>query len=510
MIPYWNRWLIIWNQLPYEHRWLVAGIVAGLFALLGLLYLRYRAKADSPPEGVVMWLTPTDPLTIRQCREGVFAIGVIGGGKSSTLEHLQAALMKRGTGMLILTAAASDFAQVSKVAKRCGREEDLRRFAPDEAYRFDFLNFELCSVGGSIATAGQLLQDLVDFSSRSSSQNVPDPFWPNSAGRLMRMAMTLVYHARGKCSISDVYYFITSMASTAEARMTREFAESFCGKIMLEVAEKPATPDAEIAVDYVFSEWPGTGEKTQGNIRTQAMSAVEKFMSGHVRQLMSNGETNLSPQDILDGKIVVVDLPILRYRESGQFCQLVWKVMTQRAVLRREPNESNRDIVLWIDEAQLTAIPSVDSMTQAVARKHGLIQVAITQNLPLLFATLKNRDDAIAWVSNLSTKYVFSNNDRETNEYFSAMAGERRELLGTCSVSNKPYDLWADVTGASDEANYSMAEQIQPEIRPAEFLRFRKGGPENDCVVDCIVFQSGRIWSNGKSWIKASITQPKP
>src|SRR5262249_42930122 len=161
------------------------------------------------------------------------------------------------------------------------------------------------------------------------------------------------------------------------------------------------------------------GERTGGNIQSNTMNVLEKFMQGNVRELVASGVTNCSPQDVLDGRIVVVDLPVLRYREPGQFVQIIWKLLTHRAAMRRDT--SDRDVVLWADEAQLHALPGVDSMVQAVARKHKLIQVAITQNLPLLFSVLKNKEDAISWISNLQSKFIFANGDKETNEYFSAI-----------------------------------------------------------------------------------------
>jgi hypothetical protein len=147
-------------------------------------------------------------------------------------------------------------------------------------------------------------------------------------------------------------------------------------------------------------------------------------------------------------------------------------------------------------------------MTQAVARKHKLIQVAITQNLPLLYAVLKNRDDAISWVSNHQTKFIFANGDVETNQYFSGLFGQSRHYFTSCSAANKPYDLVGDVFGFPDEGNCTVSEQMQPDVPPWEFPRLRKGGKQNGCIVDCFVFQGGRIFGNGKTWIKASIKQP--
>ena len=45
--------------------------------------------------------------------------------------------------------------------------------------------------------------------------------------------------------------------------------------------------------------------------------------------------SNLTPDDILDGKVVVIDIPIAKYREVGQYAALIWAQLFQRTVDRR-------------------------------------------------------------------------------------------------------------------------------------------------------------------------------
>jgi TraM recognition site of TraD and TraG len=297
---------------------------------------------------------------------------------------------------------------------------------------------------------------------------------------------------------------MTSMPATKAEITTPEFANSFCGKCLQASGAKGTNPDVDLAADYIMEGWPRMGDRTQGNVLANTRNCLGRFMHGQIRELVGSGVTNCSPQDVLEGKIVVVDLPVLKYREPGQFVQVVWKLAVQRAALRRQTPD--RDVVLWADEAQLHALPT-DSGVQAVARKHRLVQVAITQNLPLLFSVMKNRDDAIAWISNLQTKFIFANGDKETNEYFSALLGQSIQFLSTASGNNMPFDLAADMLGLPVQGNYSCTEHFLPDVRPEAFTRLRKGGRENNFVVDAYVFQGGRKFSNGKTWVKGSFEQ---
>jgi hypothetical protein len=156
------------------------------------------------------------------------------------------------------------------------------------------------------------------------------------------------------------------------------------------------------------------------------------------------------------------------------------------------------------------ALPSVDSMTQAVARSHKLINVAITQNMPLLESLMKRREDVVAWLSNLQTKFIFANSDKDTNDYFSALFGNSKHLFGGMSSNNAPFDLVSDWMGTNtQQAGYSMNEHWHPDVPPQIFAsgEMRKGGKENRYWVDCFVHQAGRNFSNWKPWIKAAIRQ---
>jgi len=395
------------------------------------------------------------------------------------------------------------------LAKQCGRAADVRRFCPGGPYRFDFLNYELSSSGGSVATACQLLQDMVDFSTRMQSQNAPDPFWPRATADQLTAGVTIVYHATGRCSVADLFALITSLPATLDEIQTPEFLASFCGQCVVAAAAKNH-PDVGLAAEYILKSWPKMGERTQGNIFANSSNFLSRLMQGTVRELVSDCVTNLSPQDVLDQKIVVVDLPANTYYGPGQCVQLAWKLAVQRAALRRTPSAKDKEIVIWADEAQLHAIPLVDAMVGAVGRKHKLIQISITQNLPLLFSVLKNRDDAMAWISNHQTKFIFANGDKETNEYFSALFGQSIQNLGTSSISNKPYDPVSDWLNMPEQGNYSFTQHFLPDVRPEAFSMLKKGSKENNYIVECYVFQGGRKFlANGKTWIKTAFKQKR-
>jgi type IV secretory pathway TraG/TraD family ATPase VirD4 len=463
-----------------------------------------------PNDPPLLTLTQHDAITLTQARCGILAIGGTGSGKTSTMSHLMEALMRcngGNSGMVLLCDSSEDYEQIADLARAVGRESDLRRFCPGSYFRFNWLDYLIKSPGGC-TTASQFMQDVIDFSSRMQSQNTQEPFFPTMAGRAISAAIKLIHKSTGTCSVTDGYEFLTSMPTTKDESKSKEFWDSHCGRTLLEVDKLPPDPDVQQAADFVLSEFVRLGDRTQGSVSAVALSTLSKFLHSHVRELLT-GTTNLSPQDALEGRIVVIDLPILKYREIGQQIGLIWKLLTQRAALAREPNERLQDVVLWIDEAQLSIVPNIDANVAATARKHKLIQVYITQSLNLLTSVLKSQEDALAWIGNLSTKFIFANSDKSTNDYFSALFGYGKELLGTGGIQTQPYDLVADLIGHGPQGTYSFSESYQPLVRPEFFASgdMRKGGSESDYFVDFFVHQTGRRFSTGYPWLKTALRQ---
>lgn len=182
------------------------------------------------------------------------------------------------------------------------------------------------------------------------------------------------------------------------------------------------------------------------------------------------------------------------------------KLSMIRAALRRKVTPESIPVCIWADEAQLHALPRVDSMTQAVARSHKLINVAITQSDNLLVSVMRSQQEAHAWYSNLMTKFAFASSDYETMTRLSNLFGQSKQLLmHGAGGERRPYDPIGDWLGES-QGGVSFSEQWLPMVRPEEFGRLRKGGPENEFWVDCFVTQGGRAF-NGRSFIKCSFKQ---
>ncbi len=146
------------------------------------------------------------------------------------------------------------------------------------------------------------------------------------------------------------------MPATLEDVHSTAFQEGFCAECLREAKAKGIDDELNLAGDYVLLEWPRLSDRTAGCIDAYVINLLEKFMHGTARQLIASNVFNITPDDVLDGKLLVIDMPILKYREPGQFVQMVWKLMVQ-LLHCREITPETRDICLWSDESQLFALP---------------------------------------------------------------------------------------------------------------------------------------------------------
>jgi type IV secretory pathway TraG/TraD family ATPase VirD4 len=174
--------------------------------------------------------------------------------------------------------------------------------------------------------------------------------------------------------------------------------------------------------------------KTRGAIEADFTGMFDPLTRGRIGELFGT-VTNLTPDAIFEGKIVVVDLPVARYREVGQYAALIWAQLFQRAVNRRSYEEPyTRPVFLWEDEAHYFTIDQ-DAQFQRTARSKRISTVRLSQNLPNFLDSYgpngKHKVDTL--LGNHATKIFHRNGDPTTNEWAAKIIA--KETLYKHSIS---------------------------------------------------------------------------
>ncbi len=214
-----------------------------------------------------------------------------------------------------------------------------------------------------------------------------------------------------------------------------------------------------------------------------------------------NTNTTVVPEDTIDGKIIVINLPYLIFENIGRDGQVLFKYSWQRAMQRRFIQDHSPPTFLWVDEAHYF-LHDHDIDHQSTARSYRACTVYLTQNLPNFYlhfgGTQNGQYKFKALAGNLGTKFFHANSDTETNEYAADLIG--KELK---SISNSGTSIGKDIS-----ISQGTGQQLLHTIEPSEFSRYKTGGPINDYIVQLVVHRQGSPFKEtDKNFTKMKVDQ---
>jgi len=301
-------------------------------------------------------------------------MGENGSGKTSGSGGLLARkYLEAGFGGLVLCFKTDEAALWQRYLKRAGREEDGRYFSVDNDFRFNFMDYEADESGVDFAeNLVTLLVDVASIQKRTEASGSEAHFWLPQKKKLIRNAIELLLMAERPIQLRTLYQMIVSAPKDPrEAADETWQRESFLFVLLQEAEAKAGDhPEWELIINYWMRERPALASKTRETIDADFTGMFDPLTRGKIGELFGTG-TNLTPDDILDGKVVVIDIPIAKYREVGQYAALIWAQLFQRAVDRRSYEApGGRPVFLWEDEAHYFTIEQ-DALFQTTARSKG-------------------------------------------------------------------------------------------------------------------------------------------
>ena len=442
--------------------------------------------------------------------EGLQVFGGTGSGKSSgSGQAVARAFLEANLGGLVLTAKPDEILSWQRYAKATGRETDLLIVEEDSPHRFNFLRYELQRPGAGAGHTENLVNlfcaVLESSEKRHGQGGGNDSYWQRSLKQLLRSAVDLAVLAADDVDLPGLYRIITSAPRSAVEALDEKWQQNSACFALLEhskdrAKEKGRETDWELTNNYWLQEFPGLAPETRSVIVSSFTSMADCFLRGLLRKLFCT-DLNIRPEDSFEGKIIILNLPVKEYNELGQFAQVLFKFIWQRAVERRIPKGISREeaqntirpVFLWADESQFFA-SSYDAMFQSTARSSRACTVYLTQNLPSYHATFGGANakaEADAFLGNLQTKIFHANGDPTTNNWAAESIGRTRQLQ---LYGGQSEGVSAKGNGGSMNQNAGGSMVFEYLVQPQEFTTLRTGGTEASYQVDCIIFQGGRRW----------------
>jgi len=452
-----------------------------------------------------------DAWRIKDACEGVVIFGATGSGKTSgSGQTLARAYLGVGFGGLVLCAKPDEPALWTQYAAKMVRQSDLILFGTDPRWTFNFLEHESRRQGAGASLTENLVNlftEIASIGAGSAGGSTSDPFWDRAMRSLVRNCVDLLAAAGVPVTLHNMFDVVRSAPTSLEVIQSEEWRQASSCWRHVQVAQKAVSAsghriDLHEVIAYWLDHFPTLGERTRSSIVAMFITLAEALMRSKMRELFCSG-TTVAPEDILAGKIVIVDLPVKEWGEVGRIAAVLWKYCFQKTVERRKDNSNGqgRPVFLWADECQYF-VSRHDALFQATARSSRAATVYLTQSIPSLVAAVGAEQEGRALVdsllNNLITKIFHANSDTTTNEYASKLIGKTVKRFGTAGRSVGPPPPGGWFRTVTQSSGYS--EQLDDIIHPNEFSRLGKGGPENRFLVHGIIVQMGRVFGPSKQY----------
>jgi TraM recognition site of TraD and TraG len=468
------------------------------------------------PQTVIRDWGHGEAFRLADAQTGVCIFGATGSGKTSgPAKHLAYGYLAAGFGGLVLCAKPEERRQWQQWAAECGREDDLIVVNADADWRFNFLDWEASRPeegGGLGINIVNLLDEIAGaVSGNTEGSSGSSKFFEDALHHLNTNLVDLALLAGLQVSLPLLRSILTGAAMSPEQVLDPNWQQnSTCAKT-IDAAEKAAMEskdsqrlaDYEECRDYWLGEFPNLSEKTRSIITLTFSMLARPLITRPLRNIFTS-DTNIKPEDAFTGKIIIVDLPVQEFRLVGRIANLTWKYCFQVAVLRRvQPADRQsflRPVFLWADEAQ-NFVSKFDSEYQAVARSAAGCTVYLTQNRESFIRVLKRSEAVDSLLGNLQAKF-FCQNSGDTNEWASKLLGQRWLNITSTNVGRSDRDLMQQMQQAGNHTSgFSRSEQERKFVEPARFTTLKRGGALHGYQVECVVYNGGNLFFNGREWL---------
>ncbi len=476
-----------------------------------------------PPEKsteAILDLGGGDLWTKQDAFEGTQIFGATGSGKTTgSGQKIALGLLRAGFGGLVLTVKLDELDTWRKYAIAAGREDDLLVLEPGGDYDFNFLEYEqeetakLFGEGSGITLTDNLVAlfcSVMEVSERNQGGG-NDGFWQKTLRQLLRNAIDLILYAGQPLNFQNIYNVIITgpthfsyVVNFEDTTCVQWQADSFCWQCLQKIdasigEDDPRYADVEFTSKYWKKEFPNLAPETRSSIIIHFTSMADGFLRGVLRDLFSpvsrSNKTRLDPKLIHEGQIVIINLPVKQFNELGQFAQVLYKFVWQRATERRRPKEpGQKPVFLWADEAQFF-VNSNDMLFQTTARSAQAATVYLTQNISNYYAIMsgaKGKAETDSLLGNFQTKIFHANGDSVTNMWAADLIGhawDYRENFSSSISSPGGRD-----TSSSQSSSFN--ETFQHQVLPKNFTTLKKGGEHAEYWVEGFIFQGGRSWTS--------------
>ena len=463
-------------------------------------------------------------ITYADLFRNVLLMGSTGAGKTTTSGALIAKkALEQGCGFLVMCVKDSEAQRFIDYCKHTGRSKDVLHIRPGH-FHFDFLQYESRPRhDGKTITANvvSILKGVINAENQSKDHS-NNEYWSNALDEVLNNCVDMCLLSAGSVTVDQMYQIISTAPRSNTTGLNENLDQQFislmrAAKLQVdsevfryvddlprehkERLKDPVTFDREIQSrfesvrilnrinQFFFHSYKLLSTRTRGIIESSFSGLLFRLLQEPLYSLFCSGKTNFVPEDVLKGKIIILDIPVLTYGKAGESCQRLFKSIFQSAMQRRNLKENSLPVVIWQDEAYLTLVEN-DSNFLSTCREKRVANIMIAQNLSNFYFNMggdKSDHRVNSLLSGLATKLIHANDHLETNEMMSRLIGEAYtdEYSYNDSISEK--------FSSSRSQSYKKERMVPPEA----FLDLQSPTKANGGISEAYVILQGKSFHSG-------------
>ena len=389
--------------------------------------------------------------------QNILIIGSIGCGKTSSAMYpftRQLLSMKQKPGFLILDVKGNYYSQVINFTNDCFRANDLIVIELNGKYKYNPLDKPFLS---SSIIANRLKSILLLFSPNNS-----ESYWLDVAEQVIESSITII-RAYNKNFVNfielhkiiiDQDYFSSKLKKIRDAFILNSFSKSEIYNI-------------SNAISYLKNNYYSLDSRTFNILKSDITRITNPFISDYeVRQTFcpAKEDENFYGFDevIKDGKIVVLNMNIAKYRNVSKIIAAYLKLDFQTDVLKQLSDK--KDIIrpmCFISDEYQEYVTSNDAEFYAQSRESRCINIVATQSYTSLLNTLNNQNAVKVIVQNLVNKLWFRCDDIFTIEDIQKQIGkEEKTKTSTTYSENAKHSDYNFFTKSFVSIDSNLSESI--------------------------------------------------
>lgn len=468
---------------------------------------------------VLLEWAPGVPWTMRDSFAGCQVFGSTGSGKTSgSLSLLCHNFLAAGYGGVFFTVKSDDRATYERYIRECGREDDLLILGPDSDLRMNFIACEMAQCRDAVGLAENLtalIMTVAELGDRSrgpqagGSENAE--YFRNAMMRLCRHAMLVLVLSDAEITVPNLHRLVVSAPrARKDVRDETWQARSFFFRCLQSADKAPMTAsqkaDFELALLFFLEEWAELSPRTRSTVESTLTATTDALSRGAVRDCLSAPEPNFTPSMLYDGKILIVDFPVLMHREIGQLIQVIVKYTLQRAHSRRDVSANPRPTFMICDEYQHLCVDA-DHVFQTTARSSHTAVVYATQSISTFLDALGAQAEpkVHSLLGNLQTQVFHQQTDTQTIKYIQELIGRSRQFLMNGNTTHAT-DVLGSLLGEPGGGSAGFSEHLDFALQAKDLNGLAKGGPPH-WFTEAIVYMGGKPLARRKTWQKVRISQ---